>query len=252
MEQVNVSSLSRTLGVSEATIRTDLEGLEKEGFLTRFHGGATINKKEESDLGMIPTEAETGYSQSKADIGSVAAAIIQNKDGIFLGPGTTTYQIALALKKRTDIYVNIVTNNFYVAQALKGCPNYNIHFLSGKVRSLENNFYTAPENLQLELNNLFMDKFFFSVDAVDIEEGYSLSDPVVHDTIIMAAEHSKEVIVAADFTKFNKRSFMKVGDLSFANTVITNDEIEDNYRRHFDKLGVRVLTRKNLITNAAE
>lgn len=240
MQQVNVSALSSMMGVSEATIRNDLEQLEQEGFLTRFHGGATINKRTASEGALFSAESGISYRQSKEQIGIIAASLIQDREGVFLGPGTTTYFIALALRKRTDIYANIVTNNFYVAQALRGCSNFWVQFIGG--RAHEEGFYTIPEDLHRDLNNLFLDKLFFSIDAIDISYGYTLSDPPAHDTIANAAEHSKQIIMVADYSKFGKRSFIKVGDLTFAKTVVTNAEIPAVYRNYYEAAGIQVVT----------
>lgn len=240
MQQVNVSTLSSMMNVSEVTIRNDLVTLEKEGFLTRFHGGAAINKKTIAEEPSFAAEPEISYRQSKEQVGIIAASLIQDREGIFLGPGTTTYFIALALRKRTDIYVNVVTNNFYVVHALRGCTNLRVQFIGGKVQ--EEGFYTDPEDLHRDLNNLFLDKMFFSIDAIDISYGYTLSDPPAHDTIVIAGEHSKQIIMAADYSKFGKRSFMKVGDLTFAGTVVTNPEIPAAYRNYYEAIGIPVIT----------
>lgn len=244
MQQVNVSTLSSMLNVSEVTIRNDLEALEKEGFLTRFHGGAAINKKTDSEDSVFSSESEISYRQSKEQVGILAANMIQDREGVFLGPGTTTYFIALALRKRTDIYANIVTNNFYVVKALRGCTNFRVQFIGGRVH--EEGFYTVPEDLHRDLSNLFLDKLFFSIDAIDISYGYTLSDPPAHDTIVIAGEHSKQIIMAADYSKFGKRSFMKVGDLTFAKTVVTNPEIPAAYRSYYEAIGIQVVTSDQL------
>ncbi|MCI8401956.1 MAG: hypothetical protein HFI38_07715 [Lachnospiraceae bacterium] len=83
------------------------------------------------------------------------------------------------------------------------------------------------------------------MDTIDISYGYTLSDPPAHDTIIIAREHSKQAIMVADHSKFDKRSFMKIGDLTFAKTVITNLEIPVAYRNYYEAVGVHVITADN-------
>ena len=115
--QVEVSTLSNLLNVSDATIRNDLEELEQEGFLTRFYGGATINvapTEEVTDTALHPNQVE--YNQDLEELGIIAARMIRDREWVFLGPGRTNYYIAKALYSRSNI--NILTNNFLVANLL--------------------------------------------------------------------------------------------------------------------------------------
>ena len=234
--RAEVADLSRNLGVSEATIRTDLESLEQEGFLTRFHGGALINKKEEPEE--TPYPLLVPYEESKEKIGAIAASLVNDFEGVFLGPGTTCYFIALALKKRTDITINVVTNSFLIASVLGDCPNIRLHFIGGRVQNL----YTTSEDLNRELQDIYLDKMFFSIDGIDPGAGYTLSDAAVHEVIITVAKRTKLPIMAADCSKFGKRSFMKIGDMNFTPAVVTTPDIPDLYLNYYKERGIQVFT----------
>ena len=106
-DKVGVGSLSEILDVSEVTIRKDLEKLEKDGFLIRTHGGAVL--REDVPKEEISPESDIPNIESKKMIGIFAAALIQDRDVIFLGPGSTCIQIAKNLRDKKDIIV--VTNN---------------------------------------------------------------------------------------------------------------------------------------------
>lgn len=241
--QIDVSSLSSLLNVSDATIRNDLEELEQEGFLTRFHGGATINaadSKEPSSGSSCEDMVE--YDKNKEDIGMIASKLVREREWIFLGPGTTTYYIAKALRERSNI--NILTNNFGVAGVLRGLPNIKVLFLGGQMEHQGN--YTIPDDLEKELHNIYLDKAFFSVDGLDLDAGYTLSDTAVHDIIHTVMERSRETVMAVDCTKFNQRAFKKVGDIGLVKTIITNVNIPDNYKRYFIEHGIRAYTSYDL------
>ena len=235
LHRAEVADLSRSLGVSEATIRTDLDELEQEGFLTRFHGGALINKKEEPEARsryLVP------YEKCKETIGLIGASLVKDFEGVFLGPGSTCYYIALALIKRTDITINVVTNSFLIASVLGDCPHIRLHFIGGRVQNL----YTISEDLSGELEDIYLDKMFFSIDGIDPAAGYTLSDAAVHEVILTVAGRTKLPIMAADCSKFGKRSFMKIGDMNFAPAVVTTPDIPDLYLNYYKERGVRVYT----------
>jgi Transcriptional regulators of sugar metabolism len=238
--QMEVTALSNQLGVSLVTVRTDLEELEREGFLTRFHGGAMINQQPDNPKAGVPSLHPLDVDESKREVGSIAAKLVHNKDGIFLGPGTTCYCIAMELKKRKDIVVNIVTNNFYVISALRDAPNFRIHFIGGVF--VQDGMHVTTDDLPAILQNIYLDKMFFSIDGIDVDAGYTLSDPTVQDTIIIAAGLSKEVIMVADSSKFGMRSFMKIGDLDFAPIVVTNPGVPAQYAEYFAEHHVRVVS----------
>lgn len=241
--QIDVSSLSTLLNVSDATIRNDLEELEKEGFLTRFHGGATINAVEAGESAAGTSVADfIEYDKNKEDIGVIAAKLVRDREWIFLGPGTTTYYIAKALSERSNI--NILTNNFGVAGVLRNIPNIKVLFLGGQMD--HQGFYSNPDDLEKELHNIYLDKAFFSIDGVDLKAGYTLSDTAVHDIILTVMARSRETIMAVDCSKFDQRAFMKVGDMDFVKTVITNVNIPEDYKRYFIEHGIRAYTSYDL------
>ncbi len=241
--QVEVSTLSNLLNVSDATIRNDLEELEQEGFLTRFYGGATINvapTEEVTDTALHPNQVE--YNQDLEELGIIAARMIRDREWVFLGPGRTNYYIAKALYSRSNI--NILTNNFLVANLLYHATGIRLLFLGGQVDHF--GCYTLPDDLEHEFDNIYLDKAFFSVDGVDLESGYTLSDRSVLELIQTVSLYSRETVMVVDRSKFNKRTFRKVGSLDMPLTVVTSPDIPDAYKRYYLEHGIRTYTAHNL------
>lgn len=240
--QIEVSALSSLLNVSDATIRNDLEELEKEGFLTRFHGGATINSQETAEPVNSPDDSMIEYDNAKEEIGIIAARLIREREWVFLGPGTTTYYIAKALAPRSNI--NVLTNSFLAANILRSSPNIKVLFLGGQLERL--GFYTVPDNLEKELSSIYLDKSFFSVDGVDLSAGYTLSDTPVLEIIQLIKNQSRETIMAVDSAKFNQRAFRKVCGIDEIKTIVTNAEIPDDYKQYFLEHGICTYTAYDL------
>lgn len=243
--KADVSTLSRELNVTDATIRSDLDELEKEGFLSRFHGGAVLQEALPSGSSSFrQPDDDLDDNPAKRRVGSVAASLIRDRENIFLGAGTTSCHIANALRERGDISINVLTNNFPATRILQGCPNIKIHFMGGRVEP--DGLFTVPDDLPKTLKGFFVDKMFFSIDGIDLNAGYTLSDTAVHDIILSVAALSGQVIMAADSSKFEKRSFMKVGNLTFAPVVVTNADIPLEFVRYYQEHGILVYTDKDV------
>ena len=102
------STLSELMGVSEATIRRDLEWLERHGSIERTHGGAILSQR----MRMEPAfnKSIKVHPLEKRWIGRAAALLVESGDTIFLNFGTTTAQVVSHLRERTDLTnVTIIT-----------------------------------------------------------------------------------------------------------------------------------------------
>ena len=128
-KKITVAELSHLLGVSEVTIRKDLEYLEQQESLTRTFGGALY--KEQGKQGsscFIPPESLNDYDR-KQSIGSLAASLVNDEDFIFLGPGYTCLEVAKNLKTKNRLA--ITTMNVSAAIELTDTPEFNVMMVPG-------------------------------------------------------------------------------------------------------------------------
>ena len=105
-DRTSVGDLSQVLGVSEVTVRKDLDVLEAQGVLTRVHGGAVVSGRGRLELYFAAREQE--HLEEKRRIAQAAAALVQSGQRIFLDASTTALQVARLIKDREDLVV--VTN----------------------------------------------------------------------------------------------------------------------------------------------
>src|SRR5689334_5670844 len=110
-DRSSVVELSQLLGVSEVTVRKDLDLLEGQGLLTRVHGGAVVSGRGRLELYFSAREQEN--LEEKRRIAQAAAALVQSGQRIFLDASTTALQVARLIKDREDLIV--VTNGLYIA-----------------------------------------------------------------------------------------------------------------------------------------
>ena len=133
---VSVAELTKTLGVSESTVRRDLILLSNSGNLKKIHGGATLTKKQFiSGEDTVSDKSEKNIDE-KRRIAKYAASQINSSDFVYLDAGTTTLFMIDYLPE--GIKANFVTNGITHAKALskKGfSPQYGARPIAGVIRT---------------------------------------------------------------------------------------------------------------------
>ncbi len=218
--EVKVNALSKMFGISEVTIRFDLEALENEGLLSRVYGGAVSSGKlyHEMDLKQrfLANEVE------KRAIAERIATMINNNDTIMMNAGTTLTYVLRALKgngkKKKNI--SLVTNSIQTAIEASSYPGFNVTLLGGYIDSKYQ--FTYGSDTIRQLSNYHADKLILSVDGINRDAGYTLY--YSHETDVTRAmiSRSAATIVAADGSKVGRIAFANVAPLESADHVVTN------------------------------
>jgi DeoR family fructose operon transcriptional repressor len=214
------SVLCDILNVSEATIRRDLEVMEKEGLIERTHGGAIVSHH----LHLEPAfdSSSEFHFREKDAIGANAANQIQTGDTVFINFGTTNTQVARHLKSRTDLEdVTIVTNNISVLQELQNSPAYKIILLGGNYRSHSHSLVGMLTMKSLE--GIFACKAIIGVDGISLK--YGCTTPVETDAEIsqkMIENTNGQIFIVADSSKWGVVSNFKVTSLKKISALITD------------------------------
>lgn len=234
---IDVMTLSSILNVSQVTIRKDLEQLEKDGVLTRIHGGALLNH---GPLEKRSAEDNDSLIEEKAMIGKLATRLIDEGNIIFLGNGNTCIQIAKHIKGIRNI--SVITNNISIIEELFGCENINLFGIGGKVQKMKGGFYFYG-SLSIEaISKLHFHKAFLSPTGVHIQHGYSVSNPEVLDLYNAVKSVSDKVIMVSDYSKFDKVSMVQFSSLKDMKTLVTNENIPMKYKEFFFNTGVELYT----------
>lgn len=233
---VDVYYLSSIFNVSESTIRRDLDKLEKQKFLKKTYGGAVLNVVEPT-----PSYEEMIDRQvidDEAMIAAIAASLIQNNDAIFLSGGSICQKIVPHL---TDIStLTIVTNDILVASLLYCHSSINLLLIGGQFTGGASQ--TSGELAQLCLENVLVNKAFISVDGIDLTYGITVSDLGISQLYKKLFNITNEVIVLADFSKFNKITLSKVSPINTVNAIVTNQNIENIYKEFCISNNIKLFT----------
>lgn len=237
-KHMDVTTLSSMLSVSEATIRRDLDKLEEEGFLLKTHGGAVISDEGSQEVQL--NHIEDPYLQEKRQVGLIAAHMINNNEAIFLGAGNTCLHIAKNIKDKKDL--TVVTNNINIVLELSNCNNINLLVAGGNLESIGSSLALIGQFAKKTLEGIFLDKAFLSVNGVSLKYGYTVSSSHQAEIYDILMKNSDEVIIAADYSKFDKRSFTPICPINAIKKVITNAQLSLEYKQFFFDNNIQVFT----------
>jgi DeoR family transcriptional regulator, fructose operon transcriptional repressor len=232
---VRVSSLSEVLGVSEMTIRRDLERLEGEGVLMRTHGGAALRRhmvEEPLYLDNVSANAE-----QKRRIAESAAALIQPGETVFLSSGTTAAQVLRHVDP--ELEARVVTHNVGALAEAQGL-RLELIFVGGRYRP-RSNAVDGPLGVE-EIGRFHASRMLLGADGLDLEEG--LTTPTVGMAAIeraMIAQTRGEVVVLADRSKIGVVADVVICGFDQVDAVMLDDGVDEAVRDELTSRGVRCI-----------
>ena len=219
--RVSVPELAQRLGVSEMTVRRDLDALEHQGLVRRVHGGAVPALAREEGGGF--TAREPWQAATKDHLGAAVAEMVEQGSRVLLDAGTTTVHVAAHLIARAPLTVAVLS--LQAAARLADQPGIELLVVGGLSRPGERSL-VGPLALRT-LESLAFDCFVMSIGGVHAEHGwseFSLDDAAVKQAGLAQAART---IVVADATKLGVRAFSQVAPLDAATTFVTDEAAAD-------------------------
>lgn len=231
-----VTELCETFGVSPATIRNDLNDLEKQGLLRRTHGGAIAGTK----INFEPTSVEKDVAnrETKIAIGRAAAALVEDGDTIAIDTGTTTYYFARALADRKKL--TVVTPDLVIARMLEDYEGVSVILAGGQVRRGFSCTVGAITNSVLK--SLAVDKTFLATNSVSAAGELCTPDIEQAEVKKNLLRMGTQVILLCDSSKFNAQSFAKFGEFKELDMVVTDRQADPEVLQKLRTLEVAVET----------
>jgi DeoR family transcriptional regulator of aga operon len=217
-ERVTVADLVRLFEVSAVTIRGDLDTLAEAGAVVRSHGGALRRKDAPEDVPI--TVKETLHHAEKVRIGRAAAQMIKDGETIMLDSGTTTAEVARQIRLLNLRSLNVITNALNIAMELASLPHVRLIMIGGVLRQMSYSLAGPPA--EQTLRSLHADRLFLGVDGLDPEVGLMTPDVVEAQLNAVMIQVSREVVVVADASKFQRRSLSVIAKLDVVHKVITD------------------------------
>ncbi len=216
--RVDVDQLSIRFEVSPQTIRKDLNDLCDRQLLQRIHGGAIVG----SGIENVSYEARRLLApEAKQAIGSRTAQLIPNNCSLIINIGTTTEQVAHALKSHRGMMV--ISNNINAIDILKNSDGIELIITGGIVRRSDGGIVG---DAAVDFINQF--KADFAVIGVSaIEEDGSLLDYDMREVRVAKAiiDNARHVILVADQMKLSRTATVRLGHISQVNTLVTDEPL---------------------------
>ncbi|MFC6236660.1 DeoR/GlpR family DNA-binding transcription regulator [Longivirga aurantiaca] len=226
---VEAHTLALELGVNASTIRRDLDVLERAGHVRRTHGGARLLA---DGTGDIPyARKQTANLAAKTEIAEAAAALVSDGEAVILDSGSTTYQVAVALRGKP---LTIITNDLRIAKFVATDPAARLLVTGGEL--LGTVFTLVGGKAASFLSELRADWTFLGADAVSLDGGITNTNTIevpIKRAMIAAAQHP---IALADSSKIDRRVLARVAGLDEVEAVLTDTSVDADavarYRPH--------------------
>ncbi len=210
-----IVDIAQRLSVTQETIRRVVSGLERQGLVTKVHGGVSLK-----NWGLEPSFAQRFVQNqtAKRRIAAEVAGLIGDGASLILDVGSTTAYVAQALRQKHDLLV--VTNSLPVAQALVGHNGNRVFMAGGELRTHDGGAF-GPD-ARAFVRQFRVRHAVLSVAGLDAQAGFLLQDLPEAEfsrTIIACAD---EAIIAADASKFGRSAPIRIAEPEAFHRLVTD------------------------------
>ena len=232
---LSVSELAVGLGVSEGTVRNDLNALELQGLLTRVHGGAVLHQQENfQDNSFFRRHQEN--ASAKIAIAREAAALVNDDDSILLDASSTAYYFAQALSKHQRL--RVMTNGFKAAQELAQNTTNTVFLIGGIVNSGASSVTGLFSEHIIE--ELHIHKAFLSCSGFSLQRGMTevhLAEAQLKQKVI---DSSKELFALVDSSKFGVEDLTSFARTERISRLLTDQNLSSDWLERLKQAGINL------------
>lgn len=237
---LRVPELAEALGVSEGTVRNDLNALQEDGRLTRFHGGAVLTEQRNFiNASFITRHRE--HAVEKEIIAQHAAGLVQDDNSILLDASSTIYYFALALGSKQRL--RVVTNGLDVARLLAQNPS-NTVILIGGILNQDGSSVTGLFSEQV-IHELHIQKAFVSCSGFSVERGLTEAHLEEAQLKRKAIESAQQVFALVDSSKLGKEDLTPFARPEQICCLYTDSGISQEWKQTIENAGISITVCKN-------
>ena len=213
-----LEELVKTSGVSESTVRRDLEVLDLAGSVKRTHGGAVFS----GEVRAMPAleDRVAAATAEKQAIGRATAALVEDGESVLLDGGTTTLEVARALSGRP---IQVVTNSLPIAQLLAASPKTDLILIGGYVYP-RTGVALGPMAIAA-MQGIRVRKAVLGAGGV-VADGVYNSNLLLVETERQMMSCGQEVVIVADHTKFGRLTLSKLCGLDEVDRLVTDAGVD--------------------------
>lgn len=214
--KIEVSQLAEKLGVSQVTVRKDLDELERQGIIVREHGFACLGSADNLH-GRIAYHYE-----AKRKIAKRAAELISDGDTLMIESGSCCALLAeeLTVSKKD---LTIITNSAFISEYIRGRSNFQIVLLGG-IYQQDSQVLVGPMIRQC-VENFYVKLFFIGTDGYSRQTGFTNRDQMRAQAVRDMARQAEHIVVLTESEKFSRHGVVPLNLRDYLRTVITDDQI---------------------------
>jgi DeoR/GlpR family transcriptional regulator of sugar metabolism len=221
-----VSELVERLGVSDMTVRRDIDELARRGLVTRVHGGATTAGSSVDEPGFAAKSSL--QTTAKQAIATAAAALIEPGASIALSAGTTTRAVASALLGTPRL--TVVTNSLRVAEVFHEAGRDDVTVVLTGGERTPSDALVGPVAVAA-LRRLHVDWLLMGVHGMDAEAGFTTPNLVEAETNRALVRSARQVAVVADNSKWGVVGLSTIATLDEVDVVVSDEGLAPPARR---------------------
>lgn len=231
-----LGELSDVLGVSEMTVRRDLDALQEDGLIERVHGGAVLAQLASEEPG-FDQKARREQVEKQA-IARRAAELVKPGMAVALSAGTTTCALASQLSNCEN--VTVLTNSLDVwGQFQHADRSMTVILTGGEARTPSGALVGATADASIR--SLYVDLLFLGVHGMHPVAGLTTPNVAEAETNRALISRSRRLVVVADHTKWRTTSLCTMAPLTDVDTLVTDDRLSEDGRRQLRSLVGEVL-----------
>jgi ribose transport system substrate-binding protein len=230
-----VSVLAEHLGVSQVTVRSDLDVLEEEGCISRIRGGAVLNVDYHILTPSLAARSQVN-EEAKRRIARRAADMVEDGDRILLDESTTVFHMVPYLRKRN--HLTIVTNGVETGLALSRDTSHTVILLGGALRR-DGSSVVGPLG-ESNLRQLHIETAFLSCTGFSSHVGMTQTDMQDAQLKRCMVASAGRVVALVDASKFGKTDLTPFARIDQLAHVLTDSSVEANFVQELRRMGVTV------------
>jgi DeoR/GlpR family transcriptional regulator of sugar metabolism len=230
---LRVPEIARATGVSEGTVRNDLNALEETGYLTRMHGGAVLAERS-PQFALSFGQRYQDQKDRKMVIARTVAGLVEDGASLLLDASSTVYYLACQLENRNRL--RVVTNGIDVARRLARNTTNTVVLMSG-VLTPDGSSVAGSLSEHL-IHDLHVQMAFVSCSGLSLARG--LTDVLLEEAELKgkAIASARNVFALVDSSKIGKEDLTSFASLNQISHLYTDSGLSDEWAAHLSTAGV--------------
>lgn len=235
-KRISLDELCENFGVSKNTIRRDINELEEQGIIRKVYGGIVLKEAEITSLEPFSAREIRNINEKKK-IATVAAALVNDGEVIYVDSGTTTMHLLPYLAEKN--FLTIVTASVYVLELATRYSNFNVIATGGNLQT-PIKALVGPSVLDC-IRNYNFSKIFLASTGISIEHGATNASPLECEIKRELVRKSCAKYLLVDNSKFDVASLMTYSDLTNIDNIITDKSPPEKYLDYFKERAINLI-----------